>query len=526
MVKQSSSRDDALVVEYCRISRDKRGTAEGVETQHHENVNAAEELNETINETFVDNDLSAYSGAERPDYQRLIESIKAGRVRLLIIRHADRLHRDTGEVLAFIKVARAAGIKIFSSMKGGFYNLDKASGRHDLIRDTNDAEHESAHRGERVADARKRQARNGEWKGGTRPYGWGLLTTEPQYRNDQRRGKVMREPCGISDDGKPVWLDMTKHNPQEADEIRHWASEIADKIEMRALLRDLAARGVQTVSQKEGRTDRQRNGRQTKHGGWDSRTIAQILLSPRTVGHAVYNGEIVARNMFPPIITEDQQNTLRTILSDPRRRTSPGNAPKWLGSLIYRCGICDDGTTMTVRKKYREMVYACRAHGHCTRPAEMLDEHVADVIVARLSRPDVADLIPRADVDVDVSGLRDELVSLDARKQDAATMWARAVIDTEQLETITATVDQRIAEVRAELDRATVHSPLSPFAYSENARTVWDGLSLARRREILRELATFTVAPPVRGRRGWRGDWVRIEPLTGVSGPDGRADVA
>jgi hypothetical protein len=40
---------------------------------------------------------------------------------------------------------------------------------------------------------------------------------------------------------------------------------------------------------------------------------------------------------------------LITLFSDPARKTSPGNTPKWLGSLIYRCGDCNDGTTTTVR---------------------------------------------------------------------------------------------------------------------------------------------------------------------------------
>ena len=48
--------------EYARISRDKRGAAEGVETQQAENADAADELGLTIGASYVDNDLSAYTG--------------------------------------------------------------------------------------------------------------------------------------------------------------------------------------------------------------------------------------------------------------------------------------------------------------------------------------------------------------------------------------------------------------------------------------------------------------------------------
>jgi site-specific DNA recombinase len=52
--------------EYARISRDKRGAAEGVETQQAENADAADELRLIISVSYVDNDLSAYSGGGAP----------------------------------------------------------------------------------------------------------------------------------------------------------------------------------------------------------------------------------------------------------------------------------------------------------------------------------------------------------------------------------------------------------------------------------------------------------------------------
>ena len=86
------------------------------------------------------------------------------------------------------------------------------------------------------------------------------------------------------------------------------------------------------------------------HGGWKSRTVQQILTHPRTSGHAEYLGDIVLRNAYEPILPDDVREALITLFADPARKTSPGNTPKWLGSLIYRCGKCDDGTTMTVRR--------------------------------------------------------------------------------------------------------------------------------------------------------------------------------
>jgi site-specific DNA recombinase len=108
-------------------------------------------------------------------------------------------------------------------------------------------------------------------------------------------------------------------------------------VSMNHLLRDLAARKVPTVAMTDDRAVR-RNGKQAQHGGWNSRTVQQILTHPRTSGHAVCKGEIVTRNTYAPILPDDVREALITLFGDPARKTSPGNTPKWLGSLIYRCG--------------------------------------------------------------------------------------------------------------------------------------------------------------------------------------------
>jgi site-specific DNA recombinase len=389
------------------------------------------------------------------------------------------------------------------------FNLDKASGRKELRDDTSEAEYESEHRGERVAIARKRQARQGVYGGGGRPYGWGVDA-----------GRV-RSVC-VNPKAPPmerVWhdqpvLDMTRHNQQEAEEIRHWASELLAGVSMAQLLRDLAARKVATVAMKDGRSLR-KNGKPVTHQGWNSRTLQQILTNPRTSGHAVYQGEIVKRNAYPPILEDDIRLALITLFADPSRKTSPGNTPRWLGSLIYQCGVCADGTTMSVRYDPRgNPTYRCRAKGHCLWPARAADRYVENVIVARLSRPDVVDLIPR-EQEVDVTGLRDELLVLDARKRDAAQRFALGTIDGAQLDTITATIDKRISQIRADLSSATSESPLSEFAMSQDAQRTWEDLSLGRKRETLRQLFTVRLAPIGRGRR-YSHDLIHIGPVSPV----------
>src|SRR6266536_1907681 len=159
-----------LDAEYCRISRDRRGAAEGVETQQAENAEAAGELGVTIAESYLDNDLSAFSGVDRPH-----------------------------------------GLRLFSTTKGGFYNLGKASGRKELRDDTSEAEYESEHRGERVTIARKRQARQGLYGGGVRPFGWGVDSGRVRSVCVNPKAAAMERRY----EDRPV-LDMTRHNQAEA----------------------------------------------------------------------------------------------------------------------------------------------------------------------------------------------------------------------------------------------------------------------------------------------------------------------
>ncbi len=486
-------RDDRDDVDYTRISADKSGAEAGVGSQHEDNAELAGELGISLARTYTDNDLSAYSGVERPEYQRLLADIAAGKIGTLIIWHANRFLRSTDETNAFIRLARAQQLKLYSYTKGGAYNLQRASGRKELRDDVNEAEYESEHRGERVGLARKRQARNGDFGGGVRPYGWGVDSGRVRSVCVNPKAPAMDR---VYED-HPV-LDMARHNEAEAAEIRRWADDLLSGVSMAQLLRDLAARGVPTVAMTDGRTLK-RNGRPAEHGGWNSRTIRQILTHPRTSGHAVYRGEIVRRNAYPPILPDDVREALITLFGDPARKTSPGNVPRWLGSLIYRCGVCGDGATMTVRRNASGTpVYRCRKAGHCTWPAEQVDRYVADVVVARLSREDVAGLIPH-EAEVDVTALRDELVVCDNRKRGAAQLYARGTIDEAQLETITAELDHRMGEIRAALSAATAHSPLSAFAMTDDARRTWTELPIGRKREIVRILLTVTLPPLGRG---------------------------
>ncbi|MEU6713809.1 recombinase family protein [Nonomuraea sp. NPDC046802] len=496
------------VVDYTRKSLDKAKTGAGVSSQHDENQDLADEFElGEIRFTYSDNDVSAYQpDVQRPEYLRMLADMQAGKISIIIVWHAKRLHRKVEEVTQFIKIARANKVRLFSVARGGEYNLNKPQGRRDLINDTNEGEYESGERGERVALARKRQARNGDYGGGVRPFGWGVDTGRVRSVCINPTAPTMER---IYED-RPV-MDKTRHNEAEAAEIRRWAKDLLAGVPMSQIIRDLARRGVKTVSQADGRTIK-RNGKIVQTQGWNSRSIQQILTHPRTSGHSVYDDEIMRRDVYEAIIPEDTRQALITLFADPSRKTSPGNTPKWLVSLIGLCARCDDGTVCTVRRNSRgEPVYRCRTKGHCMALAEHVDGYIERVVVKRLSREDVQDLLP-ANVEADVPALREEIVTLNQVKKDAARKFALKKWDEETADEAIATAMARIEEIRQILKSATSDSPLAEFAASDDAQRTWDGLSLGRKREIIKLLVTVKLRPVDRRRNVPVSECVSVTP--------------
>lgn len=508
-----------LCVSYGRVSLDEQKVGKGVKSQHDENEEfAREDVGRPVDRRYEDIGISAFARKrEREGYQALLRDIVAGVVAIVIVWHADRLTRDVSEGQEFIALCLAHNVKLYSMQRGGQYNFKRAAGKADFLRDIVKAEEESGHKGERVSLSHKRRALAGEWGGGVRPYGWGVDT-------GRVRSKCVNPKADIADrvyEDVPV-LDMTQHRPNERDEIRAWKKDLLAGVPMSQVLRSLNERKISTVSKIEGR-EIKRKGRSIITGKWSRETVAGILRSPRVAGHAVWRGEIVKWNAFPPIITEDERQALITLFDDPSRKTSTGNTPKWLGSLIYLCGQClgPDVTAAAIEKipeherPYMRQrckrpgtsmpLYLCNTCDKGRQPAPLLDAYVGALMVERLSRPDVIDIVATPSDGVDLEALRDERAVLMERKNGLSLAFATGSIDLPQLEAGTAAINKRLAEISATLKKAVGESPLAPFAVAhETAQQTWDALELGRRREIVRTLAYVVVGQAPRRKPGKR----------------------
>lgn len=339
-------------------------------------------------------------------------------------------------------------------------------------------------------------------------------TGEPRRDAD---GKIITDPVvkvvvkNNVETARPV-LDMSKVVDAEADEIRSMAAQLLAGVSVKAITADLRERDVPTVT----------------GAAWTARTVRGILLRPRNAGLAVYQareaakaftdrGEtapydagVVGPGGWKEILPEDTWRAVASLLTDPRRQTSPGNTPRWLGSLIYKCGACADaGTEQTVSIKVggrapgREPAYVCRGPvAHLSRTAAPVDEYVTDVIIARLSQPDAAGDFARPSAPgVDRAALTTELTALRARANGLSESFADGSITKAQMRAGSERVNTRIREIETVLATAVTRSPLDGLPLgTDQVRGVWASLPLGTRRALLRELVDVTLLRAGSGR--------------------------
>jgi DNA invertase Pin-like site-specific DNA recombinase len=469
----AGGRTRALI--YCRISQDRTGGGLGVDRQREDCEALANRNGWDVLEVYVDNDISAFSGKKRPAYRRMLADLDEGKATVVIVWHTDRLTRSIVELEEYIDLSEKRGISTHT-VQAGTVDLATPSGRMTARILGAVARQESEHKGERVARARRQKALAGEWMGGIRPFGWGMPTGETKKKVDRKTGEEVDAPE----------LDMMKAVPEEAEALRHWTDEMLSGASIRSLVKWCADKGVLTT-----------RGNPVSHTD-----MRDMLLRPRNAGIAVYRGEEVGRGKWEPIVDEAKYRAVVAILKDPARTTTPGATPKWLGSLLYRCGRgdCPHFVYVTQSGGRSYPSYRCQTGHGGGRRAETTDQFVEDTIVERLSRDDAHDLLLPSPGDVDVSGLQAEAEAIRGRMRDLGGLFGAGQLElapfTEGMDTARA----QLEGVTVRLAQAATADPLAALVGAPDVRKAWKALGLDRQRAVLRAALEVTLKTPRPGR--------------------------
>jgi site-specific DNA recombinase len=454
---------------YARISSDPEGDRLGVTRQIEDCRAMAARRGWPVADTYVDDDVSAYSGKRRPEYRRMLADMRAGAVDAVVVWHMDRLHRQPKELEEFFETCDASGVHAMASVTGDT-DLATDDGRF-LARILGAvARKESDDKSRRITRKREEMARSGRLiRNSTRPFG---------YRDDFRT------------------LD-----PAEAAAIRDAVARVLAGDSIRGIATDWNERGIPTV----------------KGGPWKQQVLRRMLLSARISGQSEYRGEIVATGDWQPIITPDEHARIRIALNAATRATGRTVRRYLLSGGLLRCGLCDsvlvarptaDGTRRYVCAKGPGLP-GC---GKTAIVAEPVETFLAEAILYRLDTPELAAALDGA-APPDDDDQRANLAADRAQLEELATAYGDRLVTFAEYLAARKPIEARIEAAKGRLARLTRTEAITPYVGKAGAlREAWADLPLTRQRAIVASvLDRVTIRPAVPGRN--RFDPERLDPV-------------
>ena len=454
---------------YARISSDHDGTAAAVGRQLEDCREWASRHGWAVAEEFIDNDLSAYSGKRRPEYERMLSELASGRLDGVLVYHLDRLHRQPRELEELLDLCVRYRITHLACVTGEVDLATHDGQFHARILGAV-ARKESDDKSRRLRRKHLEIARAGRSSGGgTRPYGYAT--------------------------------DRMTVIPEEAERIRELADRVLAGESLRSAATDFNDRGIRTVTGRD----------------WTPHTVRQLLISARISGQREHHGEIVNEEAWPEIITAAQTARLRALFNDPDRRTNRV-ARKYLLAGLLRCSACD--TKMVARpREDGKRRYVCphepgrNGCGGTFILAEEVEAFIVESALHRLSSPRLAASIRRrSSTDTAAEATLRDLDRDQAQLDELATAYGNKSISFREWQAARTPIALRIKAANASLNQLQGTTALdSVLNQPGGIQAAYEALPLARQQAVLKATLDYVaVGPAVRGRN--RFDPGRLSP--------------
>jgi DNA invertase Pin-like site-specific DNA recombinase len=452
---------------YARISSDREGDQLGVRRQVADCEQLAERRGFVVVERYVDDDVSAWSGRPRPGYERMLDDLRGGLIRGVLVWHIDRLTRGDLRVLeSFIDLCDERGVEL--GCVTGDVDIGTTIGRLSARMLGSLARYESDHKSERIRRKHLELAQRGKVSGGgTRPYG---------YERDRKT--IV---------------------PAEAAIVKDCAARLLAGDSLRAITADLNARGIPA----------------TLGGRWSEGSLRRVLKSARISGEREHHGELVATAEWRPIVTPEQGRQLRALLADPGRRTS--RQPRsYLLTGVLTCGHCEQKLVARPRSGGQRR-YACsKQAGGCggiAIKADEVEEFIAEAVLYRLDSPAVAAAVEGRPREPESARWHEQLTADRAQLEQLATAHGEKQISFQEWLAARKPVEERIGHAQKQLAKATRANALDAYVgKGAELRREWSSLDLSKQHAIVAAVVDRVVVGPAR--RGYnRFDESRLSPV-------------
>lgn len=330
MIARNTSRESVLAGIYVRISDDREGRELGVQRQEEDCRKLADRLGWRVVDVYADNDISAFSGKERPGYERLLGDVETGRINAILAWHNDRLHRSPLELEHFITVVNTYGVQIQTD-RAGELDLSTSSGRMIARQHGIYARYESEQKSDRIRRKVQQLVEEGKvHNGGPRPYGYTRI-----YAGEGPRRKILRDEI----------------NEHEAAVIRECAERLLSGDTLRSIVGDLNQRGL---------TSSQGNS-------WSMQALRGMLRSGRIAGLKEHKRQVVGPASWAAIVDKETHQQLRALLDSKGRHPGQGPRKYYLTGLVYCDCNEDKPIRMKVGKGHGKLKYTCppKVEGGC-----------------------------------------------------------------------------------------------------------------------------------------------------------------
>lgn len=409
---------------YGRQSNERENKSEAsTATQRARGIEEANRRNAKKIELYEDLGISAFSGVERPDFERMLRDCRSGRLNMIIVYYISRFSRlDPLDAIPIVSELLNLDVTIVSVTEGEFRKGNLMDLIH-LIMRLDAAHSESKNKSIAVGGAKRTAKELGGWVGGQAPYGFRMV---PATR--------------LNSEGRPIVVQELHHSSEEASIVRTVWATIREH--MNAAYDPTQTQGrhpgsltgiVARMNAEKVPTRGATYGKKTKNSAWDTTTLKRIMRDPRIAGFSV---EIVykvradgtkTKNVDTYRILRDPETTRPLVAYDPIIPAAEWyELQAWLDTrgrgqglsrqttLLSGLGIlrCECGSSMAAHSsaKPSNASYRCGRQpgqaqagqhpGECTVSRRVLDDYVARRIFGLINTaeedPETGDVLREA----------------------------------------------------------------------------------------------------------------------------------
>lgn len=342
---------------------------------------------------FADSNRSAsrYARKPRPDFDQLLDHVRAGQCQVLSMWESSRGSRNLADWIGFLDLCRDQGTLIRIIEHRRTYDIRVRRDWRTLAEDGIDSADESEKTSERTRRGKRRAAKEGR----------------PDARLAYGFSRIY--------DDRGALVEQVAH-PEQAPIVVEIVTGFDEGKSAGEIARELNRRRV-PVPQRPCPTGCTKDHRHFPPGmTWSDSQVRSIATKPSYAGHRVYLGEIVGPGSWEPIVDPAVWQRVHHRLTAGARQPARKLAHWLIGAVL--CGMCGNPMGSGNRANNqpgRRHAYTCRACHRVSTGAHQLEAFLEPLIDKRLQLPDAKDLfVPRTD-DAAVRAADDELGELERR---------------------------------------------------------------------------------------------------------------